>query len=291
VTPFRDGEVDAEALVSLIEWHIAQGSHGISVLGTTGEATSLSVQERERVMEIATRAAAGRVPVVVGTGSNNHAETLHMTACAQKVGADAVLLIAPYHVRPTQEGLYQHFAAVARSTDLPVILYNIPSRAAVNLEVDTLVRLRRRCPNIVGIKEANKDFEHITRVLWKCGRDFLVFSGVESLCYPVLAIGGAGFISATANVVPDLVAQMYTRWAGGDWRGALDLHYQLLPLNEALFIETNPGPVKYALSLLGRISPEVRLPLVMPGERSRSHIRQVLEDLHRAGTPMRAEAG
>jgi 4-hydroxy-tetrahydrodipicolinate synthase len=276
VTPFRGGRVDEAAVRALIEWHIAQGSHGISVTGTTGEPTSLALEERERVIETAVRTARGRVPVVPGTGSNNHDETLRLTAFAEGIGADAVLVLVPYHVRPTQEGLFEHFRAVARSTRLPVLVYNIPGRTAVNMEVDTLARLRRACENVVGVKEANKDFEHITRVLQRCGRDFLLFSGIELLCYPMLAIGGTGFISATANLVPQQVARMYDLWQEGDRRGALDLHYELMPLNDILFVETNPGPVKYALSLLGRIAPEIRLPLVLPSEQNRARIRDVM---------------
>ncbi len=276
VTPFRDGQVDEEALRGLVEWQIASGSHGISVCGTTGEPTSLSVDERKRVIELAVRAAAGRVPVVAGVGTNHHGETVEMADFAEQAGADALLVLVPYHVRPTQEGLYQHFRAVARSTRLPVIVYNIPGRTAVNLEVDTLARLRRDCENVVGVKEANRDFEHVNRVLWACGRDFLLFSGIEVLCYPMLAIGGAGFISATANLVPDRLSLLYEGWRAGDVRGAQELHYELLPLNEVLFVETNPGPVKYALGLLGRIHPEVRLPLVLPSEANRRRIRQTL---------------
>jgi 4-hydroxy-tetrahydrodipicolinate synthase len=276
VTPFRGGSLDEDALRSLIEWQIGSGSHGISVTGTTGEPTSLSMEERERVVEIAVRCAAGRVPVLAGTGSNHHEETLRLTAYAERAGADAALVLVPYHVRPTQEGLYQHFRAVARSTRLPLIVYNIPGRTAVNLEVETLARLRRDCGNIVGVKEANKDFEHVNRVLLRCGRDFLLYSGIELLCYPMLAIGGAGFISAAANLVPDRCARLYNLWQAGDVHGALALHYELMPLNDVLFVETNPGPVKYALGLLGRIAPEIRLPLVLPSEVSRTKIREVM---------------
>lgn len=276
VTPFQDGQVDEEALRGLIEWQIASGSHGISVCGTTGEPTSLSTEERQRVIQLAVRTVAGRVPVVAGVGTNHHGETVEMAQFAEQVGADALLVLVPYHVRPTQEGLYQHFRAVARSTNLPILVYNIPGRTAVNLEVQTLARLRRDCDNVVGAKEANRDFEHVNRVLWACGRDFLLFSGIEALCYPMLAIGGAGFVSATANVVPGLCAQLYESWRVGDVQGALNLHYHLLPLNEVLFVETNPGPVKYALGLMGRISPELRLPLVLPSETNRRRIREVL---------------
>jgi 4-hydroxy-tetrahydrodipicolinate synthase len=260
----------------LIEWQIASGSHGISVGGTTGEATSLSSAERERLIEITVDAAGGRVPVVAGGGSSHHEETLRFVTFAEHAGADAVLVLVPYHVRPTQEGLYQHFRAVARATKLPVIIYNIPGRTAVNLELDTLVGLRRDCPNVVGVKEANKDFEHVNRVLQRCGRDFLLYSGIELLCYPMLAIGGVGSISATANLVPDRVARMHDLWFAGDWQGALALHYELMPLNDLLFIETNPGPVKYALSLMGRIAAEIRLPLVLPSEENRRRIHDVM---------------
>ncbi len=275
VTPFRNGALDEGALRGLIEWQIASGSHGISVGGTTGEATSLSLWERERLIEVAVDAAARRVPVVAGVGSSHHEETLHLAQFAERVGADALLVLVPFHVRPTQEGLFQHFRAVARAADLPVIVYNIPGRTGMNLEVETLLRLRRACPNIVGVKEANKDFEHVTRALRRCGREFLLLSGIELLCYPMPTIGGSGSVSATANPVPDRVARMHDLWFAGDWQGALALHYELLPLNEVLFIETNPGPVKYALSLLGKIAPEIRLPPVLPSEENRQRIRSV----------------
>lgn len=289
VTPFRNGHLDEGALRSLVDWQISSGSHGISVGGTTGEATSLSAPEREKLIEITINAVAGRVPVIAGGGGSHHEETLRFVTFAERAGADAVLVLVPYHVRPTQEGLYEHFQAVARATTLPLIIYNIPGRAAVNLEVDTLARLRRDCPNIVGIKEANKDFEHVNRVLQRCGRDFLLFSGIELLCYPMLAIGGVGSISATANLAPDRVARLHDLWFEGDWKGALALHYELMPLNDVLFIETNPGPVKYALSLMGRIAPEIRLPLVLPSEENRRRIRDVMS--HYGLVPAAVRAG
>ncbi|MDR7562717.1 MAG: 2,4-dihydroxyhept-2-ene-1,7-dioic acid aldolase [Armatimonadota bacterium] len=277
VTPFRNGRLDEKALQDLIEWQIASGSHGISVGGTTGEATSLTLKERERLIRVAVETAAGRVPVVAGVGTNHHEEALFLIRRAEQLGADALLVLVPYHVRPTQQGLYEHFRAVARATELPVIVYNIPGRTAVNLEVETLARLRQECPNLVGVKEANRDFEHVNRVLYYCGRDFLLYSGIELLCYPMLAIGGAGSISATANLVPDRVARMHDLWFAGDWQGALTLHYELLPLNDILFVETNPGPLKYALGLLGKIVPEIRLPLVLPSEENQRRIRRVLQ--------------
>ncbi|SFJ71098.1 2,4-dihydroxyhept-2-ene-1,7-dioic acid aldolase [Thermoflavimicrobium dichotomicum] len=277
VTPFReDDSIDETALVELIEWHIASGSHAISVTGTTGEPSSLTLEERERVMEIAIKTSRGRVPVVPGTGSTNHQETLYLTKLAQEMGADAALVIVPYYNRPSQHALYQHFKAVADSVDLPIIIYNIPGRTAVNLEAKTLARLREDCPNIIGVKESNKDFEHVNRVLWYCGRDFLLYSGIELLCYPMLAIGGAGYISATANVVPDRVAELYNAWAQGDVKRAQDLHFELMPLNDVLFKDTNPGPVKAALAMMGKIYPKLRLPMDLPSKELQQEICEVL---------------
>lgn len=276
VTPFRNGKVDEAALASLIEWQIASGSHGISVTGTTGEPTALTREERERVIQHAASVVNKRVPFVAGTGSNNFEETLHYSRFAQKAGADAVLLITPYYVRPSQEGLYQHFKSVAEAVDIPVILYNIPGRSAINLEIDTVARLRESCKNIIGIKEANHDFSHITRLLGKLGRDFLVYSGIELLCFPVLAIGGAGYVSATGNLMPKEVARLYDLVAADKWREAQDLHYHLMPLNDAVFIEINPVPVKTALGMMGKISPEVRLPLAPLLEDNEKKLRTIL---------------
>jgi 4-hydroxy-tetrahydrodipicolinate synthase len=277
VTPFdREMAVDTKALKDLIEWHIASGSHGISVTGTTGEPSSLTIEERELVMETAIKTAAKRVPVVPGTGSTNHAETLHLTKRAQEMGADAVLVIVPYYNRPNQQALYNHFKIVADSVDVPVIIYNIPGRTAVNLEVKTLARLAEDCKNIIGVKESNKDFEHVNRVLLHCGRDFLLYSGIELLCYPMLAIGGAGYISATANIAPKEVAEVYNCWAAGDIKGAIDLHYHLMPLNDVLFKDTNPAPLKYAMGLMGKINPALRLPMGPPPEALQQELRETL---------------
>lgn len=271
VTPFADGQVDYDSLAALIEWQIQSGSHGISVTGTTGEPSSLTLEERKQVIKVACETVAGRVPFVPGTGSVNHAETLELTRYAEKLGADAVLVIAPYYVRPSQEGLFRHFDAVAKSVDIPVILYNIPGRTAVNIEIDTVARLKEANDNIVGVKESNKDFEHINRLLHRMGRDFLVYSGIELLCFPILAIGGAGFVSATGNLLPDKVAQLYNLVQEGRWQEAQDLHYWLMPLNDAVFLEINPVPVKTILGMMGKIRPEVRLPLapVSPANRDK----------------------
>jgi 4-hydroxy-tetrahydrodipicolinate synthase len=280
VTPFKNGEVDYDGLCGLIEWQIASGSHGISVTGTTGEPGSLTLAEREQVIRAAAQVVNKRVPFIPGTGSTNHAETLHLSKFAESVGADAILVITPYYSRPSQEGLFRHFDAVARSVGLPVILYNIPGRTAVNLEIDTVARLRDANPNLAGVKESNKDFEHINRLIHKMGRDFLVYSGIELLCFPILAIGGAGYVSATGNLMPREVASLYDLVAAGKWREAQDLHYWLMPLNDAVFIEINPVPVKTALGLMGKISPEVRLPLAPLSDANREKLRKVLSDYH-----------
>jgi 4-hydroxy-tetrahydrodipicolinate synthase len=278
VTPFRDGAVDVAALERLVEFQIENGSHGIGVAGTTGEPTSLSAEERQLLIETAVRAARGRVPVLAGTGSVHHEETLRFTRFARQVGAAAALLIVPYYVRPSQAGLYAHFRAVAEAVpDLPVMLYNIPGRSAVNLEPATMAQLRRDCPNIFGVKEANTDFAQISKVLHACGRDFGVYSGIEALCFPMLALGGAGHVSATGNVLPRQVADLYNLCAEGHWEEARDLHYWLLEINEVLFIETNPAPVKAALGMMGLIAPDLRLPLAPISTASEERLRTVME--------------
>jgi 4-hydroxy-tetrahydrodipicolinate synthase len=276
VTPFRDGRVDEPALAALIEWQIASGSHGISVTGSTGEPTALSLAERERVIALAVETARGRVPVVAGTGSANAEETLHLTRFARRVGADAALVVTPYYARPSQEGLYRYFRSLAEATDLPLILYNIPGRTATTLEPETTARLARDCPTIVGIKESSKDLEHICRVMHRCGPSFAVYSGIELLCFPILALGGAGYVSATGNVLPREVARLYDLVAAGQWEQARQLHYHLLPMNDVLFIETNPVPVKTALGLMGRISPDVRPPLAPLAPAHEARLRQVM---------------
>lgn len=277
ITPFTEsGEIDGGALRDLIERAIEAGSHGISVTGTTGEPSALTLEEREDVMEVAAKVVDGRVPFVPGTGTNNIEETVRLTRAAEGLGADAALVIVPYYSKPSQEGLYRYFAAVADATELPLLIYNIPGRTAVNMEPATMARLRRDRPSIVGVKESNTDFEHVSKVLYECGRDFLVFSGIELLCYPMLAIGGAGHVSATANVLPAEVARLYDLVAEGKWDDALDLHYHLLPLNEALFLETNPGPLKWVLGRLGIAPPHLRPPLAEPRPETQRRLEEVL---------------
>ncbi len=277
ITPFtQDNMVDYPTLEALVDWQIASGSHGLSVTGTTGEPSALTLDEREKIFEVVISQARGRVPVVPATGTNNLEETLRLTGHAEALGADGVLVIVPYYNRPSQEGLAQYFSTVAHSTSLPLIIYNIPGRTAVNIEPATVKKIRDGAPNVVGIKEANKDFEQVSLMLDQLGRDFLVYSGIETLCFPMLAVGGAGHISATANVLPTEVAQLYNLVQENRWAEARDLHYQLLALNQALFWETNPGPLKTALALMGKIQPAIRLPLTLMGPDKTRALRRVL---------------
>lgn len=276
VTPFQRGQFDEARFVELIEWQIDSGSHGLVITGTSGEPSALALDEREHVIETAVKTVRRRVPVIAATGTNNHAETMRLTRFAQRVGANAALVVVPYYIRPSQEGLYRHFRSVADEVDMPILIYNIPGRTAANMEPATIARLARDCRNIIGVKEANKDFEHVNRVLHLCGRNFLVYSGIELLCFPMLSIGGSGHVSATGNVLPREVAQLYDLCAAGEWEAARELHYRLLPMNDALFLETNPVPVKTALGLMGKIDPEVRLPLAPMSADNVERLRDVM---------------
>ncbi|GAB5493369.1 MAG: 2,4-dihydroxyhept-2-ene-1,7-dioic acid aldolase [Phototrophicaceae bacterium] len=278
ITPFKDGELDLDALAELIEWQIESGSHGISVQGTTGEPASLTLDERKQVIKTSAEVIKGRVPFIPGSGSVHHAETLELSRYAEEVGADGLLLISPYYLRPSQEGIFQHFDAVAKQTELPIILYNIPGRTAVNIEIDTVARLKDANDNIVGVKESNKDFEHINRLIHKMGRDFGVYSGIELLCYPILAIGGAGYVSATGNLMPKEVANLYNLVDAGKWQEAQDLHYSMMTLNDAIFFEINPVPVKTILGMMGKCSSEVRLPLAPVSEANRQRLEVIAQD-------------
>jgi 4-hydroxy-tetrahydrodipicolinate synthase len=278
VTPFdNNGEFDEETFRKLVDWQIESGSHGISIEGTTGEPSALSLEEREKIFSVTVSTVRGRVPILAGTGTNNLSETLRLTRNAEEAKVDAALVIVPYYNRPSQDGLYDYFSEVAQSTELPVVIYNIPGRTATNMEPATMKKLRKRYSNIVGVKEANKDFDQVSKVLYECGRDFLVYSGIETLCYPMLAVGGAGHVSATANILPKELADLYNLTVAGKWEEARDLHYRLLPINEALFWETNPQPLKTALGIMGKIKPKLRLPLVPLSEEKTQKLRQVMK--------------
>jgi 4-hydroxy-tetrahydrodipicolinate synthase len=264
VTPFGDdGSLDLDSIAPLVDWQLGHGTHGISVGGSTGEPTSQTVAERIAVMRAAAKAVDGRVPFLPGTGSARLDETFELTAEAQRLDAAAALVVAPYYARPTQQGLYDWYAAVAREfPDLPLIVYNVPVRSAVDIAPATVGRLRRAFDNIVGIKETTRDFEHVSHVLAECGTDFVALSGIELLCYPMLALGGDGHLSCAANFAPRPVAELYDAFAAGDHERARALHYELHPLVEAAFIETNPVPAKWIMHRLGILpSAHVREPL------------------------------
>jgi 4-hydroxy-tetrahydrodipicolinate synthase len=280
VTPFTDsGDVDLESLRGLIRFQLDAGSHGISLGGSTGEPSAQTTAERIAAIRAVADEIGDRVPFLPGTGSHKLAETLEITAAARDAGADAALIITPYYARPTQEALYTWYATVCREfPDLPIVAYNVPSRTAVDIAPETVGRLFRAFDNFVGVKETTKDFEHFSRVLHECGRSLLVWSGIELLCLPLLALGGAGFVSAVANIAPQAVARMYETWEAGDFETARDLHYQLHPLVDLLFVETNPAPAKWVLKQQGRItSAHVRPPLITPTQASLPRIRQLLQ--------------
>ncbi|MGH9170717.1 MAG: 4-hydroxy-tetrahydrodipicolinate synthase [Acidimicrobiales bacterium] len=280
VTPFTDtGELDLDGVRHLVRWQIEAGSHGISVGGSTGEPSAQTSEERIAVIRAVAAEVGDRLPFIPGTGSARLDETLEITAAAEDSGADAVLVITPYYARPEQEGLYRWYSAVASSfPSLPVILYNVPSRTAVDVSPETVARLRKKFDNIVGVKETTKDFEHFSRVMYACGRDVLVWSGIELLSLPLLALGGSGFVSAVANIAPRAVAQMYELYSAGDTEAALDLHYGLHPLVDLVFTETNPAPVKAVLKALGHLrSDNVRPPLSPLSESGRERVFALLD--------------
>jgi 4-hydroxy-tetrahydrodipicolinate synthase len=260
VTPFKNGKVDEKALRELIEFQIANGTDGIVPCGTTGESPVLSHEEHDKVIEITVKAVKKRVPVIAGTGSNSTEEALRLTKHAHEVGADGVLMVAPYYNRPTQEGLYQHYKLVAEKVPIPIIVYNIPGRTGVNITPDTMARLSK-IKNIVGTKEAAGSLRQMQDVITLCGPDFVVLSGDDWFTYPLLQLGGHGIISVISNIAPADVAAMVDAFFAGDMKKAKALHYKMTPMIDALFIETNPTPVKAALSLMGKIQYEVRQPL------------------------------
>lgn len=277
VTPFKDGKVDEKAFRDLIEFQINNGTDGIVPCGTTGESATLSHEEHERIIGLTIEAVNGRVPVIAGTGSNNTAEAARLTRHAKKAGANAALLITPYYNKPTQEGLYQHYRKVAEEVDIPIILYNVPGRTGVNMLPETVARLAE-IKNIVGIKEATGDLKQISDVINLCPKDFLLLSGDDFTVYPTLAIGGHGVISVVANVAPKDMAGLCDAYFAGDMKKANELHYKLLPLNASMFIETNPIPVKTALSLMGKVSGEMRLPLCNMSEVNLNKLKKVMKD-------------
>lgn len=279
VTPFADdGSVDVDTVGRLVEWQLGEGTHGISVGGSTGEPSAQTLEERIAVMATASVAVADRAPFLPGTGTTRMDETLRLTAEAERLGADAALVITPYYSRPSQQGLFDWYSAVAAELPaLPIVVYNVPIRTAVDIAPATVGRLRRAHDNIVGIKETTKDFEHVSQVLNECGSDFLAWSGIELLCYPMLAIGGVGHLSCVANFAPRPVAELYDAFAAGDHDRARKLHYDLHPLVELAFVETNPVPIKWVMERLGLLpSAHSRPPLSPLSEASQERVLELL---------------
>ncbi|HKW52207.1 MAG TPA: 4-hydroxy-tetrahydrodipicolinate synthase [Stellaceae bacterium] len=261
ITPFRAGAIDDKGFQGLVDWQVGQGTHGLVPCGTTGESPTLSHAEHKRVVELCVEAAKKRVPVIAGTGSNSTEEAIDFTRHAKKAGADAVLVVCPYYNRPTQEGLYQHFKAIHDAAELPIIIYNIPARTAVDMSVATMARLAQ-LPNIVGVKDATADLARPLRTRQAIGADFCMLSGEDVTALAFNAQGGVGCISVTANVAPRACADMQEAWLKGDTQRAMKINDRLAALHDALFVETSPAPVKYAASLIGKTTPDVRRPLV-----------------------------
>jgi len=277
ITPFRQGRVDEKALGDLVEFHIRNGTSALVPCGTTGESATLSYEEHNRVIELTVQYAKGRIPVIAGTGSNSTDEAIALTKHAKSVGAQASLQVSPYYNRPTQKGLYLHFKKIAEEADIPIIIYNIASRTGVNIEPETFVKLAE-IKNIIGVKEASGSLEQMARIRNLCPKDFLLISGDDALTLPVMAIGGAGVISVVANIVPRDVADLCAAFEKGDIRKAENLHYRLLNLIKAMFIETNPIPVKTAMALMKMCEPGLRLPMCEMDVKNREKLVETLKE-------------
>src|SRR3990167_3151729 len=277
ITPFRGGKVDEAALKALVEFHVKNGTSALVPCGTTGESATLSYEEHDRVIELVIEFAKGRIPVIAGTGSNSTEEAIMLTKHAKSVGANASLQVSPYYNRPTQKGLYLHFKAIAEAVDIPIILYNIASRTGVNIEPDTFAKLAE-VRNIIGVKEASGSLEQMSRIRKLCPKEFLLISGDDALTLPVMSIGGVGIISVVANVIPADVADMCSSFEKCDIKKAQDLHYKMLGLVKAMFIETNPIPVKTAMGLMKMIDPEMRLPLCEMLSENKEKLVKALEN-------------
>jgi 4-hydroxy-tetrahydrodipicolinate synthase len=275
ITPFKDGALDERCFRDLIEWQIQEGVNGIVPCGSTGEAATLSHDEHEQAIKIAIEQARGRVPVLAGTGSNCTAEAIRLTRSAREAGADGALLISPYYNKPTQEGIFQHYKEIAASVDLPLVVYNIPGRTGSNIMPETLARLAK-VPHIAGVKESSGSMEQTSEIVHLCGERFVVLSGDDSLTLPLISLGAQGVISVVTNVMPRRMCELVDHAMRGDFARARKVHYELLPVMRAMFVETNPIPVKYAAFLLGKCGPEVRLPLTPLSRASQQRVRTAM---------------
>ena len=275
ITPFRNGRIDEPAFQSFVEWQIKEGSSALVPCGTTGESPTLSHDEHRRVVDLCVEAAAGRVPVIAGAGSNSTAEAIGLVKYAQQAGANAALVVTPYYNKPNQEGLYQHFKAIAEASDLPIVLYNIPGRSIVDISVETMGRIAA-LPNVVGVKDATGDIDRVARQSDACGEDFAQLSGDDTSALGFVAAGGVGCISVTANIAPAQCARLHASMLAGDIAAARAIEQKLVDLHHAMFIEPSPGPVKYAASLLGKCAEDVRLPILPPTDNAKSIIRAAM---------------
>ena len=275
VTPFKNGEVDEDTLRALVDWHIAEGSHGLVPCGTTGESPTLSHAEHERVVEIVIDQAAGRVPVIAGAGSNNTAEAISLMQHAERVGADAALVVTPYYNKPTQEGLYQHYKALHDCCELPIIIYNIPPRSVIDMVPETMGRLAQ-LPRIIGVKDATADLTRVSAQRITCGKDFIQVSGEDPTAHGFNAQGGVGCISVSANVAPRLCSELQTACAAGDYGKALEIQDRLMPLHQAIFTEPGLAGAKAGLAILGKCSDEIRLPMMPVSDATRAKVRSAM---------------
>jgi 4-hydroxy-tetrahydrodipicolinate synthase len=278
ITPFRNGSVDEGALSRIVDWQITEGTHGLVPTGTTGESPTLNFDEHKRVVEITIEAARGRVPVIAGTGSNSTAEAIELSQHAEKAGASGLLIVTPYYNKPTQEGLYQHFKAINDAVGIPILIYNIPGRSIVDMSVATMARVFE-LKNVTGVKDATANLARVSQQRAAMGPEFNQLSGEDATALGFIAHGGHGCISVASNVAPRLCADFQNACLRGDFKGALALQDRLMPLHDVLFIETNPGPVKYAVSRLGMCSPEMRLPMVPVSEATKKAVDNVLGQL------------
>jgi 4-hydroxy-tetrahydrodipicolinate synthase len=279
ITPMRvDGSIDEKAYAAFVDWQIKEGTQGVVPVGTTGESPTLSHNEHRRVVEIAIEVASGRVPVIAGAGSNSTEEAIALTRHAKEAGADAALIVTPYYNKPTQEGMFLHYTAIADAVDLPIIIYNIPPRSVVDMSIETMARLSKH-PNIIGVKDATANLTRPLHTRRACGDDFCQLSGEDHTALSYNAAGGHGCISVTANVAPRLCGEMQTAWAEGRLKDAMTIQNRLVPLHDALFSETSPGPVKYAASLMGKTSERCRLPLAPLMEPTRARVKAAMSEV------------
>jgi len=279
VTPFKDSAVDTKTIRDLVKWHIENGTKGIIACGTTGEAPTLSLDEQSLVINTIVEACEKKIPVFAGTGSNNTKHVIEVTKNAERCGATGALIVCPYYNKPTQKGLYQHYRAVAESTSLEIIVYNIQGRTAINMETPTLAKLSEDCPNIIGVKESSGSLDQMTKTIRMCRKGFAMMSGDDNLIVPCMSVGGHGIISTVGNIIPRVTADITKAALANDFRTATAMHLKYFPLFKAVFVESNPGPIKAAMAMMNLIgSPELRLPMAEMEESNRQYLEGVLKE-------------